>query len=244
MPHSAHPSLDRTDHRPWALPERNWLMQQTWEHLLFLHYPVSCNFLRDQIPADLAIDTFDGSAWIGVVPFDMKGVTLRGFPAPSLLCDFPEINVRTYVVRDGKPGVWFFSLDITNPLGVWVARNFFHLPYYRAQIQVRESGKKIHYQEDRLDRKFDAIYKPQGLREFSDQSFERWCSERYCLYTVDKNGRLYRGEIHHPQWPLEIAEFELQTNTLVDPFPVGSPHPSILYSRSIDVIVWSLDRIN
>jgi len=242
--HRSHPALLHTQHRPWPLPERNWLMRQTWKNLLFLHYPISPEKLREKIPSGLPIDTFDGSAWIGVVPFDMKGVTLRGFPAPALLCDFPEINVRTYVLRDGKPGVWFFSLDITNPLGVWVARTFFHLPYYRARIKVRELERSIHYQEERPNRKFDAQYKPLGPAEYSDQSFERWCSERYCLYTADKKGRLYRGEIHHPKWPLENAELEVQTNTLMDPFPVGSPHPSILFSRSIDVVVWSLDRIN
>lgn len=239
-----HPSLQWVDHRPWPLPERNWLMRQTWEHLLFIHYPMAEKALRERIPPELEIDTYDGSAWIGVVPFDMKGVTPRGFPAPSLLSDFPEINVRTYVIKDGKPGVWFFSLDITNPLAVWVARTFFHLPYYRASIQVDAREAEIHYREERTDRIFDGTYRPQQPVQFSRESFEHWSTERYCLYTTHRKGRLYRGDIHHRPWPLQKAELDIKTNTLTDPFPVGSPHPSILYSRSIDVVVWSLEKIH
>ncbi len=239
----SHPTLSHTAHRPWPLPAGKWAMKQTWKNLLFLHWPVEPSAIREQIPKDLEIDSYDGMAWIGVIPFDMKGVTKRGFPAPSLFCDFPEINVRTYVVRDGRPGVWFFSLDITNLPAVWVARTFFHLPYFPAKIRVEEEGEKVHYHERRKDRMFDGTYWPVGKKAYAADSFERWSTERYCLYTTNRKGTLFRGEIHHPQWPLEEAEVDLRVNTLVDPFPVGERHPSILFSRSIDVVVWPLTRI-
>ena len=126
---AVHPALIQTDHRPWAMPERRWSMQQQWANLAFLHWEISPAVLQETLPADLEVDTYDGRAWLGVVPFDMKGVTPRHVPRFKPLTDFPEINVRTYVIKDGKPGVWFYSLDVTSPLPVSVARRFFLLPY-------------------------------------------------------------------------------------------------------------------
>ena len=111
-------------------------MQQEWLDLLFLHWEIEANALRPHIPDELEIDTFGGKAWLAVVPFSMRGVAPRACPKPSVICDFPEINVRTYVIKDGKPGVWFFSLDVPHRLPVWIARTFFHLPYFRAQMRV------------------------------------------------------------------------------------------------------------
>ena len=109
-----HRALTEIAHRPWPIPPGPWIMAQSWHNLLFAHWPIDAarlRTLRPLIPAALEIDTFDGEAWIGVVPFRMSGVRLRGTPALPTLSAFPELNVRTYVKRDGKPGVWFFSLD-------------------------------------------------------------------------------------------------------------------------------------
>src|SRR6185295_16469197 len=112
---------------PWPLPRQPWIMSMQWHDLLFMHWPVPTEALRAFIPAPLAIDTFDATAWIGVVPFRMAGVTPRGVPALPWLSAFPELNVRTYVTLDAKPGVWFFSLDAGNPIAVEAARDAFHL---------------------------------------------------------------------------------------------------------------------
>src|ERR1700687_6083754 len=125
-------SLQDVAHRPWPLPARGWVMAGTWRDLLFAHWPVATTSLRPLVPARLRIDTFDGQAWLAVVPFRMSGVRLRGTPAMPWLSAFPELNVRTYVRCGAKPGVWFFSLDAGNPLAVGIARAWFHLPYYRA----------------------------------------------------------------------------------------------------------------
>lgn len=219
-------------------------MKQQWRDLLFLHWPVPQEFLRDLIPEGLELDLFEDKAWLGIVPFDMKGVTARGCPAPSALCDFPEINLRTYVIHNGKPGVWFFSLDVPSPFAVWAARTFFNLPYFKAEVSSRSDGGKIEYRHQRKALSFNADYCP--LEEaFSapETSFEYWATSRYCLYSQSLKGQLYRGEIHHPPWPLQQAEVEILENSFLDGFPAGEMHPSILFSRSLDVVVFPLEKL-
>src|ERR1700674_1035433 len=109
-------------HRPWPLPAGQAVMTQSWPDLLFAHWPVDAEKLRALIPERLEIDTFDGRAWLAVVPFRMTNVRLRGTPAVPWLSAFPELNMRTYVTYDGEPGVWFFSLDAGNSLAVAIAR--------------------------------------------------------------------------------------------------------------------------
>ncbi len=240
---SSHPAFEQTDHRPWPLPTSRWKWRQQWNDLAFIHWEVDAQWLRSVIPPDLDLDLHDGKAWIGIVPFTMEGVTRRGFPAPRFMCDFPELNVRTYVTKDDKPGVWFFSLDITNRFAVWVARTFFHLPYFSAEMEVSEEGDGIRYRSSRDGTLFDATYIPGEARAFESGSFEIWATERYCLYSKSNSGVLYRGEVHHKQWSLQLAKFEIRSNSLLEGIPVGAMHPSILFSKSIDVVVYDLEKI-
>src|SRR5208282_2945633 len=142
-------NLKQVAHRPWPLPAGGWIMAQSWHDLLFAHWPLPAAILRSHIPARLAIDTFDGRGWLGVVPFRMSGVRLRGTPAVPWLSAFPELNVRTYVVADGKPGVWFFSLDAGHAIAVAIARACFHLPYFRARMSCEERNGWIEYGSER-----------------------------------------------------------------------------------------------
>ena len=143
-----HTLFSYTAHRPWPLPSRPWRWAQTWSHLLFAHWRVPTEKLRPLIPAELTLQEFDGSAWIGVVPF-LLDVRPRYVPPLPIGSRFPEINVRTYVEADGKPGVWFFSLDARNPLAVWAARRFFHLPYFRAHMRIDVNAKAVRYTTSR-----------------------------------------------------------------------------------------------
>lgn len=236
-----HPALIETSHRPWEMPAAEWRWQQQWDDLAFLHWEISPAVMQETLPEDLEIDTYDGRAWLGVVPFDMKGVAPRGCPRFKALSDFPEINVRTYVIKDGKPGVWFYSLDVPNPLAVWAARRFFHLPYFRASMQVQAGERGIDYRSARGKFRFDASYRPTGPASFSAGSFEIWATERYCLYTANRAGRTLRAEVQHGQWPLETAEIEMRENTMLHGFTVGDRHPSVLFSRHLDVVVWPLE---
>ncbi len=240
-----HPAFAQTDHRPWPLPDCEWVGSMRWENLLFLHWRVDAEAIHACVPDGLKVDTYDGSAWIGIVPFDMKAVTRRGWPAPGFLCDFPEINVRTYVTAGGKPGVWFFSLDVTQPLAAWAARTLFHLPYFTASIEVMEGDDGgVVYRHRRGARRFDATYRPVGTMDAPAGSFEAWSTERYCLYSRDRKGRLYRGEIQHPRWPLEKAGFEIRENTIAMDYPLTAMHPSAMFSRAIDVVVYPLERLD
>src|SRR4051812_33956075 len=159
--------LDRVDHRPWPVPERPWSMTMCWRDLLFLHWPVPSGVIGALVPPGLAVDTFDGAAWIGVVPFHMTDIGLRRAPPLPWVSSFAELNVRTYVRHADKPGVWFFSLDAASRLAVEAARVLFHLPYLHASIQIEQRDGWTHYASSRTDRRgnpalFRARYRPTG----------------------------------------------------------------------------------
>lgn len=233
-----HPAFSQTNHRPWPLPTNPWVMQQQWHDLLFLHWEIDPAELRPLIPPELEVDTYEGKAWLAVVPFSMKGVAPRGCPKPSFVSDFPEINIRTYVVKDGKPGVWFFSLDVPHRLPVWIARTFFHLPYFRAEMTVRSAANIQHYNSTYQSRSFVADYSPISAFHPEPGSFEDWATERYCLYSRSKSGQVYRAEVQHPKWPLQKAECRIERNTMLDAFPTGPMHPSMLFSKRLSVVAW------
>jgi uncharacterized protein len=229
-------------------------MAQTWHDLLFAHWPVAASALRPFIPPSLDIDTYDGTAWIGVVPFRMTGVRPRALWAVRGLSAFPELNVRTYVrprdARWGRPGVWFFSLDAGNPIAVAVARRVFHLPYFRARMSANADGDAIAYHSRRVHRgappaTFEARYAPAGdAVPARPGSLEDWLTSRYCLYTQDRHARLLRCDINHALWPLQPAEATMTTNTMTTPYGIDLPPvaPSLLFSRRLDVVVWRLRR--
>jgi uncharacterized protein YqjF (DUF2071 family) len=237
--------LDEIAHRPWPLPPGQWIMKQKWHDLLFAHWPVSIELLRSHIPSQLGIDTFDGQAWLAVVPFRMSGVRLRGTPAFPWLSAFPELNMRTYVTYGAKPGVWFFSLDAGNPLAVEIARAWFHLPYFRARMRCSEHNGWIEYASQRAHSgapaaALHARYRAVGPSFFSRQgTLEHFLTERYCLYALDGQGRLFRGEIHHPPWPLQRAEAEFERNTMAESLGIHLDLPPLLhFARRQDVVVW------
>ncbi len=224
-------------------------MAQSWQRLLFAHWRVDANALRQAIPAGVEIDTYGGEAYVGVVPFTMIDVHARGLPNIPGTSTFPELNVRTYVTRDGKPGVWFFSLDATNALAVWGARRFFYLPYFKAKMQSTQDGDWVRYASRRTgapDAAFEGRYRPTSpVYRAEAGSLEAWLTERYCLYTADRGGRIVRCEVHHPQWALQRAEAEINMNTMI-PAGLGAKlddAPLLHYSERIDVLTWYLERL-
>jgi uncharacterized protein YqjF (DUF2071 family) len=244
-----HPALTRTEHRPWPLPAQPWLWRQTWHDLLFAHWPVRVSAIRDLVPRWLAIEQHSGSSWVGLVPFRMTGVTLRGVPSLPVISQFPEMNLRLYVERDGKPGVWFVSLDAARVSAVLAARLFAHLPYFVARMRVSHDGRVVRYSSRRVtDRAvaFRGRYSPIGpVRESKPGSLEHFLTERYCLYTEDRQRHRYRLEIHHHKWPLQPAEAEFAENHVAQPQGIALPDtdPVLHFSRKIQVIGWGLQRI-
>lgn len=230
-------------------------MRQTWNDLLFAHWPLPVEAIRLLVPPLFEIDTFGGEAWISIVPFRMSGVRPAKLPALPWLSSFPELNVRTYVkvrAADGaKPGVFFFSLDAANPVAVAIARRFYHLPYYRADMSLTETPQGIDYASVRTHAhaapaRFMAGYRPvAGIEPARPGTLDHWLAERYCLYTVDSQGRPYRAEIHHVPWPLQAAEAEFRENTVAAAGRVTLPHvaPLLHFARRLDVLVWPLRRL-
>jgi uncharacterized protein YqjF (DUF2071 family) len=234
-------------HRPWPLPNRPWFMGQSWLHLLFAHWPVPEAALREVVPRQLPIDTFEGTAWLGITPFCARGLRLRGtLPAPAI-SSFPELNVRTYVSVGGKPGIYFLSLDTDSAAAVLAARRTYRLPYFHSRIRVEKDEEGIGYDllrtsDDGPPAYFVARYGAEGDElPVRDGSLERWLTERYCLYTLDDEGRIQRGEIHHPPWPLHRGWAEIETNTMAMPFGIDlEGEPLLHFSPRQDVAIWTL----
>ncbi|TGL63755.1 DUF2071 domain-containing protein [Leptospira sarikeiensis] len=238
-----------SEHRPWPVPKGYWRMEQIWHDLLFIHWPVPVSMIRPFVPQSLDIDTFENQTWIGVVPFHMSGIRLRGLPTMPFASKFPEINLRVYVTRDGKPGVYFISLDAESFPAVKIARAFYHLPYYLADFKVSESKDQISYSSKR--RRFDtrfhfqAKYGPNSDPYFSKKgSLDHWLTERYCLY-ANWGKSVYRCEILHEPWPLQKAEAEIFINTMADIEGLKLPDikPILHFSKRLEVQIWGLERL-
>ncbi len=228
-------------------------MTMRWHDLLFLHWPAPREELIKSIPPGLELDLFEGQAWIGIIPFWMSNIRPRGLPALPWISRFPELNVRTYVHAGGKPGVWFFSLDAANPVAVRIARRFFHLPYFDAQMHIQPGDQdQFAYSSERshlnsASARFRAIYGPAGpVRPAAAGSLAAWLTDRYCLYAADPTNRIWRTEIDHARWPLQPAYVKLQTNTMTAPLGLSLTRPAPLahYSRFLEVLVWSPERVH
>lgn len=233
-------------HRPWPVPDRPWVIRMRWRELLFAHWPVDPARLRPHIPIRLELDTRDGQAWLGVVPFLMDIRPRMTPPVPPRWTRFLELNLRTYVTCEGKPGVWFFSLDAQRRLAVRIARRIFHLPYFDARMSIERDADAITFSSRRTHHgappaRFEARYHPLGpAAPATPGSLDHFLTERYCLYAGDDRGRLWRGEIDHGPWPLQPAAWqvrELDMTRLIDVPLVGEPR--LHYVRSIDVRAWT-----
>jgi uncharacterized protein YqjF (DUF2071 family) len=243
--------LDITEHRPWPLPKGPWIQEQVWNHLLFAHWPLTTAILKPLIPVGLELDTYNGQAWVAVTPLLITDLRFRGLPPLPFASHFPELNFRTYVTDGKKPGVYFFSLDAANRLAVIGARIGYHLPYYNARMSSVENDGRIEFQSHRTDlqgnpAEFSATYSPTSEVYLSEPgSLENWLTERYCLYSDDDSGRLYRAEIHHMQWPLQSAEAEIRDNTVAQAKGLQLPDrsPLLHFANRLDVLVWPLEKL-
>jgi uncharacterized protein YqjF (DUF2071 family) len=238
------PQLPRHQARPSSLP----LVYQSWGQLLFLHWPMPVEAIRPLIPDRIQIDTFDGSAWVGVVPFTLWGTRPVLLPAVPVVSGSHELNVRTYVQVDGVPGVWFFSLDAANPLLVWGARAAFHLPYFWARMRLDRTPEGIRYRSVRRHpcappAVFEAEWSlGEPLPPASPGTLEFFLVERYCLYAAHR-GRVYRSRVYHRPWPLCRARVASYASTILhaDGLPVPSGDPLIhAQAAPFEAEIWPL----
>ena len=244
---------------PTVRPPERPVGYQKWRDLLFVHWPVPIEVLRPLVPPRLAIDTFAGSAWIGLVPFRMTGVRPAWSPPIPGVSTFHETNVRTYVHLDGRdPGVWFFSLDAASSLAVRVARFWWSLPYFRSRMCVRRCGSGISYEGRRLwpepaqasYRVEAAVGEPLGTARPAGPptgagTFEFFLVERYLLYARARNGSLWRGQVYHRPYPLRSARLCGLDETLLAAAGIATPgDPAhVLFSDGVDVEIFRLRQV-
>jgi uncharacterized protein YqjF (DUF2071 family) len=231
-------------------------MTQRWNDLLFAHWPVPAESIAELLPEGLEPDLFQGSAWLGVVPFWLDRIKVRGLPRLPGMRSFPDLNVRTYV-RDqdtGTPGMYFFSLDATNLLAVALAHTVFHLPYYWAEMHLgRRSDREFSfYSRRRFSRNpviFKARYRGMGptpkLAEARPGTLEYFLMERSSLFTRNRAGHAVRSSLHHVPWPLEEAQAEIERNDLAHSIGIELPdiEPVLHYSRRLAVYVWPRELV-
>jgi uncharacterized protein len=233
-------------HRKWALPHLPWTMKQTWNDLMFVHYPVKLEVLQKLVPEVLPLDTFNGVGWVGIVPFQMTGVRLRGLPPIPGTAQFPQVNVRTYVTLAGKPGVFFLSLDAANWLSAKAAKTFYHIPYNYADVWLKQNGTFMDFESRR--RNADSVKLVCSYRPNSEPyqavkgSFDEWMAERYCFYTVNKKGEPLRCDILHQPWVLQQAEAVFSQNTMLSEqgIQVENDQPFLHFSKKMEVRAWPL----
>jgi len=238
------------DRHPTVLPPGPWVMIQRWHHLLFAHWRCPITDLRPLIPEPLEIETFDGSAWVGVIPFYMSGVRMRLTPPVPTANAFEELNVRTYVTLDGRPGVWFFSLDCASSLAVLGARVGIYLPYYRASMSMTADNGMIDYRSERWHwlgspAAFAATYQPAGeVVNPAPDTLEHFLTERYCLYS-SAGKRIWRGDIVHPRWNLQKANARIERNSMIAAAGIGQlgHEPLLHYAAFQDVRFWWPSRV-
>ncbi len=233
-------------------PDGPVVMRPQWRDLLFLHWEFEPELVRRLLPDGLELDLFENRAFVGLVPFVMKNV--RPHFVPDLgrfgyfYTRFPELNVRTYVVRDGVPGVWFFSLDAASSLAVLTARAWFRLPYFKARMRMTRSRRGFDFWSKRLwpsplPAMCRARFRPFGeLKTAEPDSLEEFLVERYVLYS-QRGNQLFRGRVFHE--PYRIQEAKLlslrETNLHAAGFARPQNAPHILFSRGVDVEVWGIE---
>ena len=234
-------------------------MLQRWSQLLFAHWPVPVDLLRPYLPPRLTLDTFEGQAWLGVVPFTMSHIRPLGLPTVPGLSALHELNVRTYATLDGVPGVWFLSLDATSALAVWAARTAFHLPYLRCRMTLEEQAGVFTAAAERTHRgaapaSFRASWEAAGppLPPSRPGTLEHFLTERYHLYTAGPDARptrlgagLWRGTLAHAPWQLRPARLLDWASNLVEshglPTPVGPP--LLHLAETVDVRIMRFGRL-
>jgi uncharacterized protein len=240
--------LDRLSVR--ERPDGRSIMHQTWGKLLFLHWPVPVEAIRARLPPGLEMDTWEGTAWVGVTPFTMWGVRPPYLPAVPVLSETHELNVRTYVHHDGVPGVWFFSLDASNAVAVQGARLAFHLPYHRAEMRLDEEGDAIRFSSRRTGEGAHAVLEAAWTRgaprpEAEPGTRDFFLIERYCLYT-EHDGSLRRSRIHHRPWSLRDARVDSLATTMLEANRLPTPDvPPLVHAqgRPLEVEVWPLEKL-
>lgn len=227
--------IAHSDHRPWALPDQPWKYSMEWNRAIFLHWPADYDELRKFVPEELEIDLFEGRPWVSMVAFDMARVRPRHLFAFPPVSDFPELNVRTYLKKGHKSGVYFLSLEAGKRLSALISNKLSGLPYRFSQMH--RDDHTYHSQNTPFHEHFQIEYTPGKTLEQKSR-LDTWLTERYALFQESGN-QLIEYEIHHVEWPIR----EIRIHHLEYDYPrfakllVGKPHLAH-YSEGVGVVAY------
>lgn len=234
--------LEHVEHRPWPAPDVPWASAQSRKDVLFALWPVERDVLARLVPRELTVDTHDGSAWLGVVPYRITHLRLRGLPPLPRVSSFPALDVVTYVTLEDRPGLWLFSLDLGSRVAAEASRRAFRLPARSAAVTIEHRGSILHVDSARPGAAFSARYRGTGdLFRPEPGTLAHFAAERYRMYTAD-GGRVYAAELHHPAWQMQEADAAIELNT-VAPVPLREGSAHFFYAPTQDVLVWPLEQL-
>jgi uncharacterized protein YqjF (DUF2071 family) len=232
--------LTEVQHRPWEIPEDRWSYYQEWNDGLFLHWQIDVEILRPLIPPELTLQTFREKAWVSVVAFTMQKIRPWYLPAVRFISDFHEVNVRTYVTLDGKPGVYFINLEGQKNLSVYLAKRLSGLPYHKSRIERIMEEETHFYRSSNLHKGFslNAAYSFSPM-PYVPTELDNWLVERYCLY-LDHRDKLLRFDIHHKLWPLhKVVLKQLKLEYTFGSLKINEEQPDYAqYSPGVKVLAW------
>lgn len=240
----------QSDHLPFPMPERRWALRQNWINLTFLHWKINPEKIKPFIPKDLELDTFQGKAYVGTIPFVMEKVRPHFFPYLPFISTFPEFNVRTYVKKNGKAGVLFLTLDAQSYVTCTYAPRVYGLPYRYAKADVKISEESYIWHSTRTSNGLElkGKSKPVGdIRRAKKNTLEYFLFERYCLY-VSHNDKLYMAYTQHNPWEFRDGEANIEINSLTESFDLGINNylsPDLVHvTKGVKVKTWDLENIN
>jgi uncharacterized protein len=228
----------------YLTPTAQWVLFMTWRDLLFASWRVPVEAVRPKVPAELELDTFDGSAWVTLVPMRVTDMHWRGIdPIPGMEA-FRELNLRTYIKRNDKPGVYFLSIDCPAAFSDWIARHFFGVPYYEADIAAYTDGTSYHFasqrtQKDQPPAALFSRFRPVGEATSPvPGSLASFLVERYCLYFAD-HGEVHRGDIQNQDWKLQDADVDLDVHTVSAAvgLPLGPKPDHVVFVSRTDTLI-------
>lgn len=232
--------LEETKHRSWNYPTKRWKYYQEWNKALFFHYKIDVSILRELVPKDLEIDEINDSAWISLVAFTMEKIRPPFLPPFSPISNFDEINLRTYVTKDGKPGVYFLSIEAGKLLSAIIAKSLSGLPYEKSIISRTENS----YQANHPQRNFSLLADFHvGMKMKHKTDLDLFLTERYCLY-LKENNFLFRYEIQHLPWKINQVELDfLNIDYQINNLKLNSNPNLIHYSEGVQVLAWGKERL-
>lgn len=232
------------------MDRNHWIMHQEWNDLIFMHWPVPAEVLRPFIPPAFTIDEYDDSAWIAIVPFRMQNIRFRTLPSLPFGNQLLELNVRTYVTFNGEPGGYFITLDANHPLGVFLARTLFGLPYVHAKMRMDQTEAGYQFTSRRIHKGYPASHFHANFHTVSESihaqpgSLLYWLTERYALWLVRGRSKIYKGPILHKNWRLQKAEADIHVNQLVNFLPPSlfATKPITYFSKSLHTKIFPFER--